>query len=157
MTAGAGSRAGRRWQAGPQLSSRTSLRTKLVTAVLALVAVALGIMGFVGIAVFGGYLQDQVDSQLHNLNAEVVNDLSDPFALSRGHQPMFVLNNSTIVEVLDSSGQPVAGIGNWQNVPGPSVPASDAGQNGTSGQPVTVPAQSGGSDWRIISQAVNYS
>ena len=81
MTAqGANSRATRRWQAVRQLSSRTSLRTKLVTAVLALVAVALAVMGFVAIAVFGGYLQDQVDGQVHNLEAQVQAQLlTDPF------------------------------------------------------------------------------
>jgi two-component system, OmpR family, sensor kinase len=156
----AGSRAGRRWRAVRHLSSRTSLRTKLVTAVLALVAVALSIMGFVGIAVFGGYLQSQVDSQLHIQDAQVVNDLSDPFALSRGHQPMFVLNPNSVVEVLASDGQPVPGIGNWQSltgISGPAIPAGDTGPNGTSDQLVTVPAQSGGADWRVITQAVNYS
>jgi two-component system, OmpR family, sensor kinase len=157
---GANRRTARRWQAVRQLSSRTPLRTKLVTAVLALVAVALAVMGFVAIAVFGGYLQDQVDGQVRNLQAQVqAQVLNDPFFFSRPHQDMFVLNNS-IVEVLDSSGQPVSGLGNWQNlsgVSGPDVPAAYAGPNGTSGQPVTVPAVSGGTSWRIITQPVNYS
>ncbi len=123
MTAqGANSRAARRWQAVRQVSSRTSLRTKLVTAVLALVAVALAVMGFVAIAVFGGYLQDQVDGQVRSLQAQVA---SDPFAFSRGHQDMFLLN-SNVVEVLDANGQLVQGIGNSPNLttPGPAIPAS---------------------------------
>ena len=152
---GASSRTARRWQAVRQVSSRTSLRTKLVTAVLALVAVALAVMGFVGIAVFGGYLQDQVDGQVRSLQAQVVND---PFAFSRGHQDMFV-PNSNVVEVLDANGQLVQGIGNSPSLisPGPAIPATDTGSNGTSGQPVTVPAVSGGTDWRVITQAVNYT
>ena len=161
MTAqAANSRTARRWQAVRQLSSRTSLRTKLVTAVLALVAVALAVMGFVAIAVFGGYLQDQVDGQVRNLHAQVqAHLLADPFFFSRRHQDMFVLNNN-IVEVLDSSGQPVPELGNWQNLTansGPDVPAADTGPNGTSSQPVTIPALSGGTDWRVITQPVNYS
>ena len=156
MTAqGANSRAARRWQAVRQLSSRTSLRTKLVTAVLALVAVALAVMGFVAIAVFGGYLQDQVDGQVRSLQAQVVND---PYAFSRGHQDMFV-PNTNVVEMLDPNGQLVPGIGNSPSLtsPGPVIPASDTGSNGTSGQPVTVPAVSGSTDWRVITQAVNYT
>ena len=156
MTAeGANSRAARRWQAVRQVSSRTSLRTKLVTAVLALVAVALAVMGFVAIAVFGGYLQDQVDSQVHSLQAQVA---SDPFFFSRGHQDMFV-PNTNVVEVLNGNGQLVQGIGNSPSLttPGPAIPASDTGSNGTSGQPVTVSAVSGGTDWRVITQAVNYT
>ena len=155
MTAqGANSRTARRWQTVRELSSRTSLRTKLVTAVLALVAVALAVMGFVAIAVFGDYLQNQVDCQVRSYNAQVVNYLSNPFA--RDH--MFV-PNSNVVEVLDSSGQLVPGIGNSQSLTtsGPAIPASDTGTNGTSGQPVTVPAQSGNGDWRVITQPVNYS
>jgi two-component system, OmpR family, sensor kinase len=156
MTAqGANSRAARRWQAVRQLSSRTPLRTKLVTAVLALVAVALAVMGFVGIAVFGGYLQDQVDGQVRSLQAQVA---SDPFFFSRGHQDMFV-PKTDVVEMLDANGQLVPGIGNTPDLttPGPAIPASDTGSNGTSGQPVTVPAVSGGTDWRVITQAVNYT
>ena len=155
MTAqGTNSRTTRRWQAVRQLSSRTSLRTKLVTAVLALVAVALAVMGFVANAVFGDYLQSQVDSQVRSYNAQVVNYLSNPFA----HDHMIV-PNSNVVEVLDSSGQLVQGIGNSQSLAtsGPAIPAGDTGTNGTSGQPVTVPAQSGNGEWRVITQPVNYS
>jgi len=157
MTAqGAGSGTARRWRSMRGLPSRTSLRAKLVAAVLALVAVALAVMGFVAIAVFGGYLQDQVDVQVRNLDTSV---LHYPGAFSGGGHPgMFLLNNS-VVEVLDANGQLVPGSGNSDNLtsPGPAVPASDAGPNGTSSQLVTVPALSGGTDWRVITQPVNYS
>ena len=72
---------------------------------------------------------------------------------------MFLLTNS-VVEVLASNGQPVPGLGNLQSLSsdsGPDVPAADTGPNGTSGQPVTVPAVSGGSSWRVITQPVNYT
>ena len=161
MTAeGAGSQEGhwaaRSWWTVRRLSARTPLRTKLVTALLALVAIALAVISFVGIAVFGGYLQDQVDIQLRGLDAQVQND---PFAFSGvSHHMTFLLNN-TVVEVLASNGQPVTGIGNWQNLssPGPAVSTSQSGISGTSGQPVTVPAQSGGYSWRVITQPVQYS
>ena len=129
MTAeGASSQGGhwgaRSWQAVRRLSARTSLRTKLVTALLALVAIALAVMSFVGVAVFGDYLQSQVDVQLRSLDAQVQND---PAAFLGGHHMTFVLNNN-VVEVLAPNGQPVTGLGNLQNlsIPGPAIPASRA-------------------------------
>ena len=162
MTAeGASSQGGhvgtRPWQAVRRLSARTSLRTKLVTALLALVAIALAVMSFVGVAVFGNYLQSQVDAQLHSLGAQVQNDPSA--FLGGGHHMTFLLNNS-VVEVLSANGQPVTGIGNWQNLSsnsGPAIPASQSGTSGNSGQPFTVLAQSGGYSWRVITQPVQYS
>ena len=162
MTAeGASSQSGRvgarPWQAVRRLSARTSLRTKLVTALLALVAMALAVMSFVGVAVFGNYLQSQVDAQLHSLDAQVQNDPSA--FLGGGHHMTFLLNNS-VVEVLSANGQPVTGIGNWQNLSsnsGPAIPASQSGTSGNSGQPFTVLAQSGGYSWRVVTQPVQYS
>ncbi len=158
MTAeGASSQGGhwgaRSWQAVRRLSARTSMRTKLVTALLALVAIALAVMSFVGVAVFGNYLQNQVDVQLRGLDAQVQNA---PFAFSGGsHHITFFLNNN-LVEVLSSNGQPVTGIGNLQNlsISGPAIPASELGNFG---QPFTVPAQSGGDGWRVITQPAQYS
>ena len=154
--AGASSRGGhwgvRSWQAVRRLSARTSLRTKLVTALLALVAIALAVMSFVGVAVFGNYLQSQVDAQLRSLYAQVQNA---PAAFLGGHHTMFVLNNN-VVEVLAPNGQPVTVLGNLQDlsIPGPAIPASELGN---SGQPFTVPAQSGGDGWRVITQPLQYS
>ena len=154
--AGASSQGGhlgaRPWQAVRRLSARTSLRTKLVTALLALVAIALAVMSFVGVAVFGNYLQNQVDVQLRSLDAQVQNA---PAAFLGGHHTIFVLNNN-VVEVLGPNGQPVTVLGNLQDlsIPGPAIPASELGN---SGQPFTVPAQSGGDGWRVITQPLQYS
>src|SRR6266581_4841048 len=160
-TQGASSRdsrwAAQAWQAVRCLSARTSLRTKLVAALLALVAIALAVISFVGIAVFRGYLQDQADAQLRGLDAQVQND---PQAFSGGsHHMVYLLNNSTLVEVLAANGEPVPGIGNWQtlSISGPDIPTSQSGTSGNSARPVTVPALSGGYDWRIIVQPVAYS
>jgi len=157
MTAeGASSQGGhwgaRSWQAVRRLSARTSLRTKLVTALLALVAIALGVICFVGVAVFGNYLQNQVDVQLRSLDAQVQ---SAPAAFLGGHHTTFVVNNN-VIEVLAPNAQPVTGLGNLQNlsISGPAIPASELGN---SGQPFTVPAQSGGDGWRVITQPVQYS
>ena len=155
--AGASSQGGhvgaRPWQAIRRLSARTSLRTKLVTALLALVAIALAVMSFVGVAVFGNYLQSQVDAQLRSMDAQVQND---PAAFLGGHHMTFVLNNN-VVEVLSANGQLVTGLGNWQNLSSNSGPAIPVSELGNFGQPFTVPAQSGGDGWRVITQPVQYS
>src|SRR5579875_1063011 len=50
-----------------RLSQRTPLRVKLITALLALVALALAVISFTSIAFFRAYLVDQSDNQLHTL------------------------------------------------------------------------------------------
>ena len=50
-----------------RLSQRTPLRIKLITALLALVALALAVISFTSVAVFSGYLENQVDNQVQAL------------------------------------------------------------------------------------------
>src|SRR5271165_3092016 len=124
MTAeGASSQGGhwgaRSWQAVRRLSARTSLRTKLVTALLALVAIALAVMSFVGVAVFGNYLQNQVDVQLRSLDAQVQ---SAPAAFLGGHHTTFVVNNN-VIEVLAPNAQ--SGGDGWRVITQPVQYSSD--------------------------------
>jgi two-component system, OmpR family, sensor kinase len=118
---------------------------------LALVALALGVMSFVGVVVFSNHLQNQVDVQLES----VFQQASDPRDLIGGRE-LFAENNSVIIEVLDSDGTPAQGIGNWQivTIPPPSLAPS---QLVTHTSPFTVPAQQGSSDWRVITESVRYS
>src|SRR4030088_3196579 len=58
---------GRAWQRLRGLPGRTPLRVKLITAVLALVAVALAVISFTGISVLRGYLLNQSDNTLQGL------------------------------------------------------------------------------------------
>ena len=65
MTAeGTTSRAARRWQALRDLPDRTSLRTKLITGLLALVIVAVAAISVSSVWVLRSYLTSQDDSQL---------------------------------------------------------------------------------------------
>ena len=50
-----------------RLSGRTPIRVKIITALLALVIVALAIISSVSLAVFRSYLQGQADTQLLSL------------------------------------------------------------------------------------------
>ena len=69
MTAvGADGRAsGRAWRAVRQLSHRTSLRTKLITALFTLVTLALVAISCAGIAFLRGYLLGQTYTSLQGL------------------------------------------------------------------------------------------
>ena len=72
MTAeGAGSQGGhwaaRPWRAARQLSARTPLRTKLITALLGLVVVALAAISVSGGWLLRSYLTTQYDSQLQSV------------------------------------------------------------------------------------------
>ena len=67
MTAPAPPGTAGRWQAPRRLVHRVPLRTKLITAVLALVVIALGIISVTSLVVFRNYLEDRADAQLRVL------------------------------------------------------------------------------------------
>ena len=71
--------AARRWRAAGQLSKRTSLRAKLIAALLALVIIALVVISVVGVTFLRTYLIGQADSSLRNghLQAEAENAVVD--------------------------------------------------------------------------------
>jgi len=158
---GAGTRTGH-WAARPLralrlLSQRTPLRIKLITALLALVAIALAVIGFVTVVVFSGYLQDQADIQLRGFYSEVQSTvgIGNPFPMPRN--PL-VYQGTNIAEIVTTSGQ-VASIGHQYGtpLPPPAVPANQSWVNANAGHQVTVPAASGGDNWRVIVQPLTLS
>ena len=85
MTAeGVSSRAARRWQALRDLPDRTSLRTKLITGLLALVIVAVAAISVSSMLVLRSYLTSQDDSQLKSvyslINSQGLNPLTPGMA-----------------------------------------------------------------------------
>ncbi len=136
-----------------QLPERTSLRVKLVSALLVLVAVALAVISVSSLAVFGGYLRDRADAQLQVLMSQAVN--TSPVGGPRG--PAFSLSGY-VVELQDARGNLVPGVGSWQDltVPGPKIPADKAWLTANAGKLTTVPALSGNDNWRVIIRQVTY-
>src|SRR5215831_5513645 len=63
---------GRAWQWLRALPDRTPLRVKMITAVLALVIIALGVISFASQAVYRGYLVHQARNQLVQYNDQVL-------------------------------------------------------------------------------------
>ena len=146
------------WEPFKQLSDRTPLRTKLITAMLALVIMALAAISVTSVVVLQQYLYTQRDSQL----AEVFNHvMHTPGGLAVQLDYPYPYSGVTVA---------VQGPGTQLVSPnlGPSFPGMDNSRptqslpelpNGTwtpSGHPVltTVPAQSGGDTWRVMAQTV---
>jgi two-component system OmpR family sensor kinase len=136
-----------------RLPERTSLRVKLVSALLALVAVALAVIGVSSLAVFRGYLQDRADAQLRSLISQAGS--ASWVGGSRG--PVFSLSGY-VVELRDAVGNLVPGSGSWQDltVPGPKIPTDQTWLTANAGKLTTVPAQSGHDNWRVIVRQVSY-
>jgi two-component system OmpR family sensor kinase len=135
------------WGTVRSLPRRTPLRVKLITAVLALVAIALVVISVAGISILRSYLLDQADAQLAHLHADATSEhhrfggggFGGPFAPEK-YVAQAVIGNGQVVAMNDT---PQFG----QN--GPDVPNSRAWINANAGKPVTVSAISGNDSWRI--------
>ncbi len=140
------------------LSDRTPLRVKMITAVLALVIIALGVISFASRAVFRGYLEHQAESRLLSYYQQV-----EPYAsnLLTGGQSHF--GHSALFDdgpdrtwFLDPRGNQLhlfnQGPGQ-QPGPAPLIPTSQAWLTDNSRTPVTVPGQSG-DNWLVITEQI---
>ena len=166
MTAeGSNRRTARPWEGLRDLADRTSLRTKLITGLLALVIVAIAAISISGVWVLRSYLTEQDDSQLrlaqHSVYSELVNGerTVQPGQTAPVHpllnvyagvqQPGIALKPPN-----PQSGTPYAGQSQEQSVP--AVPTSQLWAAVNSGKLVTVPAQSGSDTWRVIVEPISY-
>jgi two-component system, OmpR family, sensor kinase len=156
MTAeGANSRTARPWQALRRLSDRTSLRTKLITAVLALVIFALAAMGIAGVSLLKGYLIGPTDNALRNagLQDSVLNafggDLRSQGELgSAGYAVWWVPDQGAPQSIVQPGTQ--FGMSQGNVLPAQSLTSIQSWLNANPETPTTVPGQSHGDRWRII-------
>jgi two-component system, OmpR family, sensor kinase len=153
----------RRWQKVRRATGRIPLRIKLISAVLALVLIALGAISIAGLSVLSNYLLSQTDTALASNRTQdqatgiVQQYLADP---SQFPQPGI---GPASVDWLTANGQLQHVVLPTQNrfgmhfhpqyVPGPAIPS---GQQWAAGQTRTVPAQSGGGRWRVIAFPITY-
>ena len=154
---------GRQQRAIRRLSERTPLRVKLITAVLALVIIALGAIGVASVYVLHSYLTTQSDTELKdefsNLAVNPGNLVSQPPGyLYRviGQQNLFAgiqLPGSQLAWF--SGGMPGIGSSGQARQSLPALPTS-AGWAGISPTLVTMPAQSGSDTWRVIAGNYRY-
>jgi two-component system OmpR family sensor kinase len=159
---------GRPWRVLRELSDRTPLRTKLITALLALVAAALVAISVSSGLVLRSYLTTQDDSQLQAIYNGISNGLAsstnpDGFQAAPGQAG--VLKGTSVLVGVQAPGNPLipsgqSGIGNWGSFAGfqslPSVSTSLAWANANNGKLVTVHAQTGHDTWRVIAGPVSY-
>ncbi|HEX4256830.1 MAG TPA: HAMP domain-containing sensor histidine kinase [Streptosporangiaceae bacterium] len=139
-----------------RLSQRTPLRVKLITALLALVALALAIISFTSTSVFQGYLQHQADLQLQGLMTTSQNRLANFTSGNNlgagGSNNPYLSIPGYVVELLDPNGNHVGNFGTMGQLTGapPDIPDSAAWLNAHENKPVTVQAQRGNDSWRIL-------
>jgi two-component system, OmpR family, sensor kinase len=143
-----GNRAGF-WRSVRELPDRTPLRVKLITAVLALVLLALAVISFAGVAYIRGYLIDRADSQLEGLAASV-EGRDYPFGGAGGYGPP--VGEQRLVEAIFPDGS-VARNGLDSGPPGtdPKIPAAASWLDSHAGKPIALSSESGDT-WRILIQ-----
>ena len=146
--------ASRRLHAMRKASGRVPLRIKLIAALLALVVVALAVISMVGLAEFRGYLQDHADAQLRALSAQI----SSPTGIG-GLRSQTLSFEGYVVELRDIQGRPLPCnlcTSGDLSVPGPNVPTSTSWLAANNNKLVTVPATSGGDNWRVLARPTGY-
>jgi signal transduction histidine kinase len=149
----------RQWQAARQVPGRVPLRIKLITAVLALVAIALAAISIGGILVLRDYLLSQADAELAGLQAGatrfVEGCLTNPGTCPQRNANPYSIDwlalNGQLQHMLLPGQTQFGGIQiQTRAIPGPEIPAGSGWLTGQSGQTLTVPAVAGGARWRII-------
>jgi two-component system, OmpR family, sensor kinase len=140
------------WNKLRSLPDRTPLRVKMITAVLALVVIALALISFTSRAVYGGYLQRQADAQLSSYYNQVEQRIQAGSNVSR-----FGILESGLEQVwlLNSDGQQLTYPGGQPVIQAPSappqVPTSQGWLNANAGKVATLTGQSG-ARWLVITQ-----
>jgi two-component system OmpR family sensor kinase len=170
MTAeGASSRssnwAARAWQALRGLSNRTSLRTKLVTALLALVIFALAAVGIAGVSLLRGYLISPTDNLLKDVGLQqtALNAVSDsvngvPVSVAQGrlaqdgYAVFWLPDGGKVEQIVQPPSTFLGGPSQGGDVlPSGSLSSIESWLTTNPEATTTVPGQSSGDRWRVIS------
>ncbi|HEV2375057.1 MAG TPA: HAMP domain-containing sensor histidine kinase [Streptosporangiaceae bacterium] len=147
----------RNWEATQQRMGRVPLRIKLITAVLALVTIALAAISVAGVSFLRTYLLGQADGNLVVVGdgfgrSQVIGCLTG----SLPNCPSAGPSGWALDWVPGSSGHPrpmwrtVSGVGAQRTIPGPAIVPSLRWLAQHPGQATTVPALSGSGQWRVL-------
>src|SRR5215831_2430819 len=145
----------RPWEPLRRISDRTPLRTKLITAVLALVIMALLAIGIASVTMLRGYVTTQHDGRLQAVLVRIDEGAILPYAGYAVQIP-----GSEIVAALQPTGQQLVWANNGypkyggpgSQEPLPQLPTSANWAKSAHGRLITAPAQSGPNSWRVIGQ-----
>src|ERR1019366_5820304 len=144
------------WERLRRLPDRTPLRVKMITALLALVAIALAIISVASALVFRDNQINQASQQVANLYQEEGSSLSHArHGMQVGVSPLgpYVVaivpaGTSLPSQVASRAGPPTASL--------PKVPTgTGAGFNAHGGRRVVVPAIAGSDNWRVVANQFN--
>jgi two-component system OmpR family sensor kinase len=143
------------------LTGRASLRVKLISAVLVMVAIALALISFAGISFLKQYLLGQADDQLAGLTGYSLTRTLQSYLQNPG--PLYA-RGETVVWVPDSGNEQqivapvsVTGIGPpgpQQSIPGPQLPTNVSSLPADPQHAITLGAQDGGR-WRVVAIPAN--
>jgi two-component system OmpR family sensor kinase len=144
-----------------QLSDRTPLRVKLITAMLALVIMALAAISVASVFVLRSYLYNERDPQLMQSLHMYEHQLS---GTQLGANEAYGVGAGMVVALQEPGNQLTAGTGftppgmstPHQTQPLPKLPGG-TWANSSGSLPMTVPSQSGSDVWRLVGQAFNNS
>jgi two-component system OmpR family sensor kinase len=154
-----GSRRWSPWGAGKRLSDRTPLRTKLITAVLVLVIMALAAIGVASVYMLRSYVTTQHDTAIESVMDHFNNGGALPGNISVGYaSPSF---QTDVVVGVQVPGTQLAW-GNYKlptlgtEAPLPQLPTNGiwTGQGAVTSGIRSVPAQSGPNTWRVLAEPV---
>jgi signal transduction histidine kinase len=139
--------------AGRRLAARTPLQVKLIVAVLALVTVALLLIGLASGAALQGYLVDRLDDQLEQVADRFTRD--GPSGPNPGSGPGRAPPSPYLVQKRDSSGEiilnlPADSLDEGEHPP--RLPDDAEWFQAQAGRATTVPATEGGGRWRVVVQ-----
>jgi two-component system, OmpR family, sensor kinase len=149
----------RPWIALRRLSDRTSLRTKLITALLALVAVALVVISIVGVAFMRTYLLGGIDTNLRSLEGVTVSAVSGDYhaqadqteLAENGYAVWWLPEEGGTQLVVPPATGPESGLPSGDVPPSQFSSSTQAQLAANPGLTITVPGQSAGDRWRVIS------
>ena len=168
-----------RWDGFRRLSDRTPLRTKLITAVLALVILAIAAISAAGVVMLRDYVETRQDNTLKAVfstyfNRPTLDNGAANLPLTHGPggnqpiQPGYAYSSPTdVIWALQQPGSQVSwysyftapdgnsGTGSGQ-APLPQLPTSTSWASSPSGVLLSVPASSGPDTWRVIAQTQTY-
>jgi len=141
-----------------QLSDRTPLRTKLITAVLGLVIIALSVISVASVYMLHGYVTTQRDPTLRGVFPTITTNGATPGYAGplRGATGLIagIQKPGSQLSWASAGGYSISGGG---TSPGslPALPTGTGWASTTTPVLVTVPSQSGPDTWRVIAQTVD--
>jgi two-component system OmpR family sensor kinase len=143
------------WANLRRLPGRIPLRVKLVTALLALVAIALGVISVASVSVFRDYEIRHASQQAADLFNQTASGLRSPHSMQPG---AYIAFGPYFAAMVPAGSSLTALAQGSQDAPGslPRVPMGTSWLKANAAQMVDVPAISGTDNWRVIVQRVTF-